>query len=159
MKFEQKIKSEAKLQGTGGVREEATLAGNINATFGLSHEDAYRRFIRPGAQALANDELAELAAVHSFYVFSTLEFQNREGRPLIFERNTDERITACISELHSDDQPQKRRDRLFVWEVSPEIKRAESVKQMWFLVAMIVLLVVASFMRYYYQEHKGKYLL
>lgn len=62
------------MRGKGGLREEAALVSNINATFGLSHEEALRRFIRPGAQALSDDDLAEFAAVHSLFVFSTLEF-------------------------------------------------------------------------------------
>ena len=88
------------MRGKGGLLEEAALVNNINATFAFSHAEALRRFIRHETQPLSDDDLADFAAVHSFYVFSTLEFQNKEGRPLIFERNTDERITACISELN-----------------------------------------------------------
>ena len=60
-------------------------------------------------------------------MLSTLEFQNTEGRQLIFERNVDERILALISELSSEDRGE-RRERLFVWEASPELKKAEAFK-------------------------------
>lgn len=44
---------------------------------------------------------------------------------LIFERNTDERLLALISELKVLDKDRAtKQDRLFVWEASPEIKRA-----------------------------------
>ena len=61
------------------------------------------------------------------YVFSMLEFSNKEGRDLIFERNTDERILAALSELEAEDRGE-RRERLFVWEASPELKKAEAKK-------------------------------
>ena len=77
----------------------ASLMASINHTFGLSLEDHYRRFRRGGGQPLNDEELAQFASEHSLNIFAMMEFQNREGRSLIFERNTDERILALISEL------------------------------------------------------------
>jgi len=59
--------------------------------------------LQTGRQALSDDELAQLAESFSLYVLSMLEFQNKEGRQLIFERNTDERVLALIAELWSED--------------------------------------------------------
>jgi len=59
--------------------------------------------LQTGRQALSDDELAQLAESFSLYVLSMLEFQNKEGRQLIFERNTDERVLALIAELLSED--------------------------------------------------------
>ena len=42
----QKLTSEAKLRGKGGVREENALKANINATFGTGGEDSMRRLMR-----------------------------------------------------------------------------------------------------------------
>ena len=124
-KFKQKITSETKLRGKGGAREEAALYANITGTFG---GDSIRDLIAPAA-ALPQDEtqLAQAAETTSLVVLSTLEFQNTEGRQLIFERNVDERILALISELSSEDRGE-RRERLFVWEASPELKKAEAFK-------------------------------
>ena len=60
-KFDQKVKSEAKLRGNGGAREEGALKANIIATFGDGSDEVYRRFMRPGANALPEAELFELA--------------------------------------------------------------------------------------------------
>lgn len=73
-KFEQKLKAEAKLRGNGGVRAENALKANITATFGNAVEDVNRRFMRPGAAALGEQELFELAEAHSLFILSTLEF-------------------------------------------------------------------------------------
>lgn len=40
-KFNQKLIVDAKLRGVGGIREEAALKANINATFGIGHERVY----------------------------------------------------------------------------------------------------------------------
>ena len=45
-KMAQKLTSEAKLRGKGGVREENALKANINATFGTGAEDSMRRLMR-----------------------------------------------------------------------------------------------------------------
>lgn len=106
------------------MREEAALTANINATFGLRIQETRQSLSRTGAQAISDNELAELAGDFSLYVLSMLEFSNQEGRPLIFEGNTDERILAICMELRQ----QQTRERLFVWEASPELKKAEAKK-------------------------------
>ena len=83
-KLTAKLKNETKLRGHGGAREEAALLSNVNATFGMTYEDALRRFMRPGVPALSQSQLAEFAEEISLYVLSTLEFQNNAGRQLIF---------------------------------------------------------------------------
>ena len=55
---------------------------------------------------------------------------------------------ALISELGAEDRGQ-RRERLFVWELSPELKRAESLKQLMMLGLMIAVLTIAALMRIY----------
>ena len=114
--------------------------------------------MRPGTPALTENALVEMAESYSLFVLSTLEFQNHEGQILIFERNVDERILALIRELEAEDRGE-RRERLFVWEASPELKKAESMKQLQYFALMLVLLVVAAYMRYYYQTYiqRGQY--
>ena len=58
-KFNQKLTVDAKLRGVGGIREEAALKANINATFGIGHEPVYSgqvaQLIRPRGQVLPED--------------------------------------------------------------------------------------------------------
>ena len=76
-KFEEKLKSEAKLRGNGGIREEAALKANIYATFGSCSEDIYRRLFAantPGTIPISDEALHDLAEQQSLYTMSNLEF-------------------------------------------------------------------------------------
>ena len=67
-----------KHRGVGGIREEATLKANINATFGLGHERVYSgqhgQLLRPGGQPLSEDQLIWMIETETLYMLSTLEF-------------------------------------------------------------------------------------
>ena len=73
--------------------------------------------------------LLEKAEDISLYIFSLLEFQNKEGRALLFQDNLDERIMACLGELSKDGNSLQKNtnSRLFVWEASPEIKKENAI--------------------------------
>ena len=60
-KYSQKVQSDAKLRGKGGVREEAVLMANINSTFALSNREAFLRMLRPGVPSVSESELVAMA--------------------------------------------------------------------------------------------------
>ena len=77
---------------------------------------------------LTGNRLIERAEEITLYILSLLEFQNNEGKQLIFQDNLDERIMACLQELCREGNAEKRdtSKRLFVWEAAPEIKKQKA---------------------------------
>ena len=96
---------------------------------------------------MSERDLVNIAEEFSLFVLSMLEFSNKEGRQLIFERNTDERIIALVKELQAEERGEYR-ERIYVWEASPELKKANALKQMLFLIAMVLVLLIVAIYRY-----------
>ena len=63
-----------------------------------------------------------------------------------------------IQEITAQDRGEHR-ERLFVWEVAPEIKKQESIKQLKFLALMVVVLIVTAYYKIYYADSnpRGRY--
>ena len=109
----------------GGRRERIRLEHSIASTFGqVPFMGDASNLIMPlhGARLLERSEELTL------YIFSLLEFQNTEGKALLFQDNLDERIMACLKEICKEGNVSRRDTnmRLFVWETAPEIKKKNS---------------------------------
>ena len=98
---------------------------------------------------LHGKRLLERAEEISLYIFSLLEFQNTEAKALLFQENLDERIMACLKEICKEGNAARRNTsmRLFVWETAPEIKKKNSMTELFLLIFIVVALVISAFMR------------
>ena len=76
-------------------------------------------------------------------MLSQLESQNSSLKELIFGMDGVERMNACIVELKENTPIQK----LFVWEVEPEERKKESNKQLIFIIAIFLFLLLAKFLK------------
>ena len=111
----------------GGRRERIRLQSSIGSTFGQTPFQAdASNVIMP----LHGNRLIERAEEITLYIFSLLEFQNNEGKALLFQNNLDERIMACLQEICREGNSSKKdtSKRLFVWEAAPEIKKEKSMQ-------------------------------
>ena len=106
----------------GGRRERRQLESSIAQTFG---QPPFQGDVNSTITPLTGNRLIERAEEITLYILSLLEFQNNEGKPLIFQDNLDERIMACLQELCREGNAEKKdtNKRLFVWEAAPEIKK------------------------------------
>ena len=106
---------------------------------------------------LHGTQLLERTEEISLYIFSTLEFQNTEAKALLFQDNLDERIMACLKEICKEGSASRRDTnmRLFVWETSPEIKKKNSMTELYLLIFIVIALIISAFMRTYFRNVKG----